>query len=84
MGKAARTRVRLQVSVLVSVFWLVLGMFIMVAFQGATYCCSIFATNTLLYTLSLRLLLDADWLACGAVLFWLRLLGCDPNRMDLY
>ena len=59
VGKAARTRVRLQVSVLVSVFWLVLGMFIMVAFEGATYCCSIFPTDTCLYTLSLRLLLDA-------------------------
>ena len=54
---------------LVSVFWLVLGMFTMVAFEGTTYCCSIFPTNTRLYTLSLHLLLDADCLTCGAVLF---------------
>ena len=36
VGKAARTRVRLQVSVLTSIFWLVLGMFAMVAIEGTT------------------------------------------------
>ncbi len=66
VGKAARTRVRLQVSVLTSVLWLVLGMFVMVALEGATQP-HMRDTPTCTFAFAVGVL-TAHWLRCAVLI----------------